>query len=130
MDLIRNKRENEMKNQKYFVFSILIGVLLMITLSIQTADAEDYQFIPANTAHIMNTIKELKYNPQLEIEIFGYAETFDNNLLEEVLKVREYYLDAGIDEIRITIGLGNKDGLMEEKFKFKKDGVYIRLCFD
>jgi len=29
--------------------------------------AKDYKFIPANTAHIMNTVKELKYNPQLEI---------------------------------------------------------------
>ena len=107
------------------LFAVLVLIILFIAPS---AYAEDFKFIPANTAHIMNTIKELKYNPQLEIEIFGYAETFDNNLLEEVLKIRECYLDAGIEDIRITIGLGNKDGLMEDKFKFKKDGVYIRLC--
>jgi len=107
------------------LFAMLVLIILFVT---PVAYAKDFKFIPANTAHILNTIKELKYNPQLEIEIFGYAETFDNNLLEEVLKVRERYLDAGIDEIRITIGLGNKDGLMEEKFKFKKDGVYIKLC--
>lgn len=119
-----------MKKQLYFVFGILIGVVLMIALSIQTSEAKDYKFIPANTAHIMNTIKDLKYNPKLEIEIFGYAETFNTGLIEKVLKIRECYLEAGIDEIRITIGLGNKGGMMEEKFKFKKDGVYIRLCVD
>jgi hypothetical protein len=117
-----------MNKQLYFVFGILIGVLLMIALSIQTAEAKDYKFTPANTAHIMNTVKELKYNPQLEIEIFGYAEENNITLLEDVLKVRECYLDAGIDRIRITIGLGNKGGLKEEKFKFEKDGVYIKLC--
>jgi hypothetical protein len=121
-----------MKKQLYFVFGILMGVVLMIALSIQTAEAKDYKFIPANTAHIMNTVKELKYNPQLEIEIFGYAETLtkdnDTKLIEDVLNVRECYLEAGIDEIRITIGLGNKGGLKEEKFKFEKDGVYIKLC--
>ncbi len=122
-----------MKKQKYFVFGILIGVLLIITLLIQTADAKDYQFIPANTAHIMNTVKELKYNSNLCIDIFGYAEVLnkdnDTKLIEEVLKVRECYLNAGIEDIRITIGLGNKGGLTEEKFKFKKDGVYIKLCY-
>ncbi len=120
-----------MHKQLYFVFGILIGVLLMIALSIQTAEAKDYKFIPANTAHIMNTVKELKYNPQLKIEIFGYVETLtkenDTKLIEDVLKVQECYLDAGIEDNRITIGLGNKGGIVEEKFKFKKDGVYIKL---
>jgi hypothetical protein len=121
-----------MRKQLYFVFGILIGVVLMIALSIQTAEAKDYKFIPANTAHIMNTVKELKYNPKLEVEIFGYVETLskdnDTKLIEDVLKVREYFLDAGIDKIRITIGLGNKGGNVEKEFKFKKDGVYIKLC--
>ena len=120
-----------MRKQMYFVFGLLVAVILMITLSIKTARAEDYKFIPANTAHIMNTVKELKFNPSLDIEIFGYVETItkdnDTKILEDVLKVRECYLNAGIDEIRITIGLGNKGGAVEEKFKFKKDGVYIRL---
>ena len=103
----------------------------MITLSIKTAKAEDYQFIPANNTNILNTIIDLNSNSKLEIEIFGYAETFtkdnDTELIEEVLKVRERYLDAGIDDIRITIGLGNKGGMMETKFEFKDYGVYIRL---
>jgi len=120
-----------MQKQLYFVFGILMGVVLMITLSIQTAAANDFKFMPANTAHIMDTAKELKSNSELEIEIFGYAETLtkDNNtkLIEEVLVVRECYLNTGINEIRITIGLGNKGGIMEEKYKFKEDGVYIRL---
>jgi len=120
-----------MQKQLYFVLGILI-VILMITLSIQPVEAKDYKFIPANTAHIMNTVKALKYNSQLEIEIFGYAETLtkdnDTELIKEILKVRECYLDAGIEDIRITIGLGNKDGIMEEKYKFEKDGVYIKLC--
>jgi tetrahydromethanopterin S-methyltransferase subunit F len=45
----------------YFVFGMLVAVLLIIALSIQTAKSEGFEFIPANTAHIMNTVKELKY---------------------------------------------------------------------
>jgi len=120
-----------MKKQTYFVFGILIGIILMITLLIQTVEAKDYKFIPADTTNIMITINELKTNPKLEIDIFGYVESFtkdnDNKLIEEVLKIRERYLKAEIDEIRITIGLGNKGGLIEEKYKFEKDGVYVKL---
>ena len=117
-----------MKKQIYFVFSIL-----MIALLVQTAEAKDFKFIPANTDHIMDTAKQLKNNPELEIEIFGYVETLtkdnDTKIIEEVLVIRECYLNTGIDEIRITIGLGNKGGIMEEKYKFQEDGVYIRLSY-
>lgn len=112
-----------------------IVVLMMFMFFITAlAYADDYKYIPANIAHIINTVKELKYNPKLEVEIFGYVEVItkdnDTDLIENVLKVRECFLDAGIDKIRINIGLGNKGGIIEEKFKFKKDGVYIKLCSD
>jgi len=121
-----------MQKQLYFMFGILMGVVLMIALSIQTAESKDYKFIPASNTNILNSIAELKYNSQLEVEIFGYVETLtkenDTQIIKDVLKVQECYLKAGIDETRITIGLGNKGGFIEEKFKFEKDGVYIKLC--
>ena len=121
-----------MIKQLYFVFGVLISVVLMITVSIQTAESKDYKFIPANNTNILNTITELNSNSKLEIDIFGYVEDFtkdnDTELIEEVLKIRERYLKAGIKDIRITIGLGNKGGTMEKEYKFEKDGVYIKLC--
>ena len=121
-----------MKKQTYFVFGILIGVLLMITLSIQTAGAkEEFGFMPATTDHIMAAAKAMKADKTLGVSIIGYSEKVNyhdiDDLVVSVRDVEEAFLYVDINQSRIIIGFANKKGLVEKKHKFKTDGVYIQL---
>jgi len=117
-----------MKKQLYF---ILIGILLMIVLSIRTAEAEEFKYMPASTEHIMETAKALKADTTLGVLILCYSEKIGYrdiaNLVASAREVEEAYLFVDIDPKRVIIGFANKKGLIEKKYKFKTDGVYIQL---
>jgi len=113
------------------ILGILIGVLLMIILSIQTAKAEEFKFIPATTEHIMGTAKAMKADSTLCVLILGYSESINyadiDDLTDSVRNVEESYIYVDIDPDRIVLGFANKKGLFEGEYKFKTDGVYIQL---
>jgi len=123
-----------MQKQTYFVFGILIGIVLIIALTIQTAKGyTKFKFRIANHSNIVYTIEKLKSKPHLCIDIFGYAEKFDKNIskktAKDVLFVKKWYQNYKIESKRISISFGNKGGTMERLYKFKEDGVYIRLSY-
>jgi hypothetical protein len=122
-----------MKRQTYFVFGILIGVL-MIVVSTQVACAEEFKFMPATTEHIMSVAKAMKVDDALNVSIIGYSEKTNyqavDDLVASVRDVEEAFLYVNINPNRIVLGFANKKGLLEEKHKFKTDGVYIQLFRD
>ncbi len=121
----------KMKKQIYFVSGILVGILLMITLSISTAKAEEFRFVPANTDHIMATAKVLKADADLGVLILCYSEKIGyhdiDDLVASAREVEEAYLFADIDPKRVIIGFANKKGQLEKEHKFKTNGIYIQL---
>lgn len=120
-----------MKKQMHFVLGILIGILLMIALSIQTAHAEDFEFMPASTEHIMEAAKAMKADNTLGVSIIGYAAEWNyhelDDLVTSVRDVEEAFLYVDINPERIVLGLINKGSEMEREHKLKTDGVYIQL---
>jgi hypothetical protein len=124
----KTKKEKKMKKQTYFVFGILIGI---IAVSIQTASAEEFKFVPATTEHIMSAAKAMKADNTLNVTIISYLEKLNWNNIDDLVvaarDVEEAFMYVDIDPDRIVIGLANKKGQIEEKHKFKTDGVYIQL---
>ena len=120
-----------MKKQIYFVSSIIVCVLLMILLSIQTASAEEFKFMPASTEHIMEAAKAMKADESLGVYIINYSEEIIyhniDDLVISVRDVEEAFLYVDIDPDRLVVGFANKGGELEKNHEFKADGVYIRL---
>ena len=132
------------------MFSILIGVVLIITLSFTTATAfyikhpcvitpsfaaagagKTFNVMPADTSKVMDTVKIMKSDDAVDVLILGYtsfAEYKDvPSLVDSVMEVRKFYLNADIDKDRTTLAFVIGQGNFWKKYNFEKDGVYIKL---
>jgi len=124
-------------------FSILIGVILMTTLSFATVKAmttpaftivkadSHFNLMPATTKHIMATAKLMKVDKTLKVMIISYSKEVDYksaaDMVDSAKAVKDAYLHVNIDTDRVILGFANAGSMMEKEYKFRTNGVYLRL---
>jgi len=105
------------------IFSILIGVVFMITLSFTTAPAiitssfaaakadNIFNLMPATTKHIMATAKLMKADKTLKVLVISYSEKIDyknvDDMVDSAKAVKDAYLHVDIDTNRVVLGFAN-----------------------